>query len=97
MNLITTDTLHELGIHKSDAEEAELVEHFTTTLNERVGTTIIEALDDEQATELMELTAKDDKAEINEWLQLNVPEYGEIVRAEYDILMGELADGADKL
>lgn len=97
MTTITTDTLHDLGIHKSEAEEAALIEHFTATLQERVGMTILDLLDDEQATQLLELTEKDEPDETTAWLQLTIPEYPEIVEAEYEILLGELADTAEKL
>ncbi|MDB5181990.1 MAG: uncharacterized protein JWP13_753 [Candidatus Saccharibacteria bacterium] len=97
MNLITTATLHDLGIHKSDDEEQVLVEHFETTLNERVGMTVIDLLDDDQAKHLMELSKNGDQEETTAWLQKNIPEFEQIAQDEYDILLGELAESADKI
>jgi hypothetical protein len=97
MNLITTDTLHQLGIHKSATEEAELVTHFQDTLNERVGLTIMDLLEDEQVARLIELTEAGDQDATTAFLQQTVPGYEQLVTDEYDILMGELAESADSL
>lgn len=97
MTYITPEILHQLGIHKSEAEEKALIEHFEQTLNERVGATITDLLDDEQVEQLMDLTDKGDAEATTMWLQKNVPEYDELVKDEYDILMGELAENADKM
>jgi hypothetical protein len=97
MNLITPTTLHDLGIHKTEAEEAALVAHFQETLNERVGATIIDLLDDDQATHLIELTQAGDVDKTTAWLTETIPEFEQIVQNEYDILLGELAEHADKL
>ncbi len=95
MNLITIETLHDLGIHKSEAEEAALVAHFQETLNERVGANIIDVLDDDQATQLVELTELGDAEKTLAWLQETIPEFDQIVQNEYEILLGELAENAD--
>ena len=97
MKLITTSTLHDLGIHKSEAEEQALIEHFQETLNERVGNAVIDVLDDDQATHLMELTEQGDAEQTMAWLQETIPEFEQIVQDEYEILMGELAENADDL
>lgn len=97
MNLITTDTLHELGIHKSADDGKALIEHFQATLNERVGLTIMDVLNDEQATRLIELTEAGNQMETTAYLNSEIPEYSQIIQNEYDILMGEMAENADKL
>jgi hypothetical protein len=97
MTYITSEMLHQLGIHKSEADEKALIEHFEQTLNERVGVTIVDLLDDTQVEQLMDLTDKGDQEATTAWLQKNVPEYDDLVKAEFDILMGELAEGADEL
>lgn len=97
MTYITPEILHELGIHKSEAEEQALIEHFEQTLNERVGVTVTDLLDDKQVEELMDLTDKGDPEATAAWLQKNVPEYDELIKDEYDILMGELAESAEQL
>lgn len=97
MTYITPEILHQLGIHKSEAEEQALIEHFEQTLNERVGATIADLLDDKQVEQLMDLTEKGNAEATAAWLQQNVPEYDDLVKDEYDILMGELAETADKL
>lgn len=97
MNLITPEILHSLGIHKSETEEAVLIEHFQETLNERVGITMIDLLDDTQVEQLVSLTEKGDEDATTKWLEKTVPEFDQLVRDEFDILMGELAESADKL
>jgi hypothetical protein len=97
MQLITSETLHKLGIHKSEAEEKALIAHFEETLNERVGQTIFSVLSDEQVDELNKLSDKGDEEALDNWLSRVVPKYEELVKAEYDILMGELAGNADNL
>jgi hypothetical protein len=97
MNLITPEILHSIGIHKSEAEEKALIEHFQETLNERVGVTITDLLNDEQIEKLLDLTEKGDEAATTDWLQKTLPEFDELVQAEFDILMGEMAENADKL
>ena len=95
MNLITPELLHQLGIHKSEADEAKLIQHFQDTLNERVGATITDLLDDSQVEQLMDLTENGDQEATTAWLQKNVPEFDQLVKDEFDILLGELAENAD--
>lgn len=97
MKPLTTDMLHDLGINKSEQEEADLIAHFETTLNERVGAALLDELDDVQAEKLLALTDKGDEEATTDWLRTTLPNFDDIVQDEYDLLMGELADSADKV
>ena len=98
MNQKTIDpaVLHAIGITLEPDKEAELLAKLQQTLEERIGEAIIELLSPEQAAELEKLVDKGDEAEISTWIAANIPDYAEIVQDEYDILMGEVAQNADK-
>jgi hypothetical protein len=88
--------LRSIGIVLDPAAEAELVDTLQQVLEERIGLAIIELLDENAATELDKLTDEGNQAKVSEWIATHVPDYQQIVRDEYDILMGEVAEDADK-
>lgn len=90
----TPQLLAHLGIKLPADAEAELLEHLTTTLQERVGLAIFDLLDDKQAEALIALQEHGNEAVIADWIQTNVPDYTEVVEDEYNILVSELADNA---
>lgn len=94
-NYITKDLLLTLGITLDDANADSLIAHMNETVEERIGAEITESLDDKQLEELVKLqeTASDD--EIAQWIAAHVPEYQQIVQDNIDIVIGELAEGAD--
>lgn len=92
--ILDNQTLTALGIDLSENKATALMEHFEATLQERIGMEIFEALDDDQATELITLEQKGDVNAIAEYIKKNVPDYEAIVEDETDILLGELADNA---
>lgn len=94
-NYITEDSLKKLGINLGDQDVTSLLAHLNETLEERVGTEITEALDDDQLQTLLELQEKASDEEVGTWLQANVPEFEQIVQDEIDIILGELAENSD--
>jgi len=96
MSYITADVLHDLGIEKSPEEEAALIQTFDQNLEERVGQSVHEVISDEQAAELDKLTSQNDQEAVTVWLQTNIPEYEDLIKVEFDILLGELAEYAEK-
>jgi hypothetical protein len=96
MPILTKTVLENIGITLSDEDYASLSEHFESTLNERVVDEIALELTPEQAAELATLEHADDTT-ISQWLQANVPDLGEIISDEVDILLGELAEGSSNL
>ena len=96
MPILTKTVLQNIGIVLSDEDYESLSEHFESTLNERVIDEIALELTPEQAAELATLEHADD-ATVSQWLQANVPDLGEIISDEVDILLGELAEGGGDL
>ncbi len=95
--LITKDLLDELGIEIGDQDITTLLAHLNETLDERIGEQVTDSLDDDKLKELLELQDKGDEEAVGDWIEANVPELEEIVSDERDILLGELADGADTI
>lgn len=90
----TPSLLADLGINLPADAEAELLEHLTTTLQERVGLAIFDLLDDSQAEALITLQEHGNEKVIADWIQTNVPDYQDVIQDEYDILVADLAENA---
>lgn len=88
--------LRAMGIILDPQKEAELIAKLQQILEERIGSTIIESLSPEQAEELEELVNKGDESAVSAWISANITDYEQIVSDEYDMLMGEVAQDADK-
>jgi hypothetical protein len=84
-----------LGINLPKDQAEAFEKHFLETLEERVGLAIFDLLSDEEAEELIRLQDKADETTVTNWIKTNVPEYEDIVKDEFDILMGEVAENAD--
>lgn len=95
--LITKEHLDELGIEIGNQDITTLLEHLNKTLDERIGEEITDSLDDDQLKQLLELQDKGDEEAVGDWIGENVPDLEAIVDDERDILLGELADGADTI
>lgn len=92
---ITKALLDSAGISVKPEDEATLLDHLNTTLQERVGLEITDSLDDEQLEALATLQENGGAEAVQQWLTDNVPELGDIVKDEIDILLGEIAENAD--
>lgn len=95
MQYITLDDLTKIGITKSPEEADALLAHLNEQLEERVGTEIVESLEDEKLDEYLTLEETGTDEEVGKWLLENVPELPQMVQDEIDILLGELAENAD--
>ena len=73
-----------------DEVQAQLAQ-ANQTLAERIGAEITDSLTDEEIDEMVDVQEAGDAAALQAWLIANVPELGEIVQDEVDILLGELA------
>lgn len=96
MALLNKTLLETLGINLSDQDYALLADHFETTLHERVINEITFELDPAQARELASLQDASDEV-LLQWLTANVPDLGDIVSDEVDILLGELAENSEAI
>jgi hypothetical protein len=83
-----------MGIDLDKSKEAELLKHIESKLGERIGLAVLDTLDDNEVRELISLQKKGNTKTIASWLTVHVPDYKEIIKDEYYILMGELADNA---
>lgn len=93
MITIDQNLLVSLGIELGDATP-EFITHVGEQLNERIGAALIELLDDDEAKELTELSQSGSSEDVQKWLEANVEDYRDVIQDEFDILMGELAEGA---
>ena len=94
---ITSQQLRDLGIMLSSERQEKLLETLQAELEERIGETITTLLDDASLEELIKLTSNGDSKAVNEWVALHIPDYEQVMQDEYDILLGEVAENADKL
>jgi ABC-type proline/glycine betaine transport system substrate-binding protein len=94
---IDENTLKSLGLTLSDDAKPAFIEHLLETLEERVGVAVTELLDDDELEELVTLTDGDDEATTEAWIKQHVPDYEDVVKDEFDILMGEIAEQADEI
>ena len=92
---ITKDSLLKLGINLEGQDVDSLLAHLNDTLEERVGSEITDSLDENQLKTLVEMQETAGDQEIGEWLKTNVPEFEQMVQDEIDIILGELAEGAE--
>jgi len=95
--LITQETLSEIGIDLNGQDVNALLSHINSTLQERIGAEISETLDDEQLKALLSLKETASEDEVSKWLNQNVPELKQIAQDEIDILLGELADNGEAI
>lgn len=95
--LITRQSLALIGIQLADADADALIDQFNTTLQERIGVEVTNALDDDQLKELVNIQESGNTQAVQDWLVANVSDLQEIAQDEYDILMGEIAANADDL
>lgn len=95
-HLITREHLEAIGA-AIEGDVNALLTHLNDTLEERVGVAISELLEDDKLKELVELQDKGDDKAVGEWINDNVPNLQEIAEDERDILLGELAENADKV
>jgi nucleotidyltransferase/DNA polymerase involved in DNA repair len=95
--LITRESLALIGIQLADADADALIEQFNSTLQERIGAEVTNALDDTQLKELVDVQESGNMQAVQDWLVANVSDLQKIAQDEYDILMGEIAANADNI
>lgn len=96
MALLTKEFLSSIGVELDEQSYQLLAEHFESTLQERIINEIVEELTPEQAEELARMHQAGDE-KVYPWLVQNVPDLGDIVADEVDILLGEIAEDSEKI
>lgn len=97
MNVLTKSFLENIGIHLDDAAYQLFAEHFDSTLNNRIVDSIVDNLSDDQLEDFSRVQTGNNEDEMWTWLQVNIPELGEIVQDEIDILLGEIAENSEQI
>ena len=82
-------TAHGVKIPEGDAEE--FLTQLKQRVEEQVGLALIEKLNDEDAKQVLQLSAAGKEEEVTAWLQQHVPNYDEVVQKEVDMLLDDLA------
>lgn len=96
-DFVTKDTLLALGINLNDQDIESLLAQLNDTVEERIGDEIIESLDDDELEELVALQKTASEEELGDWIADHVPDYDQIVSDAIDIVVGELAENADRI
>lgn len=94
---ITAQHLQQLGITIAENDAVSLLEHLNNQLQERIGASIAESLDDEKLQQLLDLQDGGDDEAVGTWLDANVEDLQQIAEDERDILLGELAENTDSI
>jgi transcription initiation factor IIE alpha subunit len=94
MITIPQSFIDELTLNLDEAAIKELSEHFTSTLEERVGNEILTYLTDEEIEAYNKVLDTNDDAKIQQWLVDNVPDLNEIINDEAELLIEEMRTGA---
>ncbi|HEY0964876.1 MAG TPA: hypothetical protein VGE13_00150 [Candidatus Saccharimonadales bacterium] len=94
--LLSKQFLDSIGVELDDQTYQELSNHYEDTLNSRIIDEITDDLDESQLQELASLRDASDQL-MQTWLVANVAQLDKIVEGEVSILMGDLAEDADRL
>lgn len=97
MGVLTKDFLTGLGIQLDDDTYAMFSEHFEETLSTRIIESIVDYLDSAQLEEFSRLQENSKEDQLWPWLEASIPELGDIIQDEIDILLGELAENSDQI
>lgn len=98
MITLNDELLVELGLGDLAApDRASLLAHIYETLETRVGMTLARRMSEEQITEFEALIDNDDQAGAIAWLQLNQPDYPEVVRHHLEVLKAEITNQAEAI
>ncbi|MDO4684278.1 MAG: DUF5663 domain-containing protein [Candidatus Saccharibacteria bacterium] len=95
---ITKEQLASIGVNLPDEQIAALIQHIEDSASNLIVEEVLESLTAEQLKELESLQesgASDEQ--INNWFRSAIPEYDNIIEDNVTIILGELAENADKL
>lgn len=97
MSIVSKEFLSSIGVILDDQSYSVFAAHFDETLIDRIIESILDILEDEQVDQLAELKDSADSEALWQWVQSAVPELGEIIQEEIDILLGEIAENSDRI
>lgn len=92
------DFLASLGLATMPPQEKkDFLQHIYDELEYRVGAELSKGLSDEQLEEFEELMEEDDQTRALHWLEVNCPNYKEVVAAELEKIKQEILANRDRL
>jgi hypothetical protein len=92
------DLLKELGLAGLPPEEKrKLLAHVYETLEMRVGMKLAEQMSDAQLAEFEQFIDSNNEAGALQWLEMNFPNYKDVVAAEFEKLKSEIAQVAPQI
>lgn len=94
---VTKDMLLSFGVAIDGAALDSLLQRINTTVEERVGTEIIEALSDDQLAALLSIQENGTDEQLSEWIEKNIPKYAEITEDTIAITVAEMVENIDKI
>jgi hypothetical protein len=89
--LITPLLLASTGIDVPDDQVVPLLDYMNDLLEERIGETVAESLEDAQLEELATLQETASDEEIRAWIEAHVDSLPELIQDEVAIILGEAA------
>ena len=95
--IITPELIALAGIDIPDEQIETFLEYANEQLDERVGETITELLDDDQLAALVHLQESSTDEAVGAWIRTNVANLDQIIQDEVDILLGEIAEQKDAI
>ena len=91
-NHITTDDIRDLGVTLNDDALEKLVSELNEKVDNMIGNEIITSLTPEDVDALADMQDKASEDEIGQWISEHVPDYGEIIEDNRNIVLGDFVD-----
>lgn len=89
--VITPLLLASTGVDIPDDQITPLLDYMNDVLEQRIGQTVVDLLDDEQLQQLAELEETGPEEATQDWLASHIPDLADIIENEVEILLGETA------
>lgn len=90
--------LEELGLGSlPPAEKNKMLAHIYETLEMRVGVKLAEQMTEEQLTEFEQYISAQDEAGALKWLELNFPNYKQVVADQLEVLKSEIKQVSEQI
>jgi (p)ppGpp synthase/HD superfamily hydrolase len=93
--IITPELVALAGINIPDEQIEAFLDYTNEQLEERIGSAVVELLDDNQLQTLLQLQESASEETIHEWIRENVREFDQVVQDEISILLADIADDKD--
>jgi hypothetical protein len=92
---VTKDSLAVLGIQLKDEDADSLIAHLNETIEDSIGTDIIELLSDPEVEQLVTLQESASDEEIGKWITEHIPEYEQVVQDNIDLAIADMVEATE--